>query len=139
MTRCALAPRSVRPSSALAGVWDAATHELKWRVPQLRALNSSPMLLTASLSGDETLAQAAATQPVCVQFGCDGVTISGVELDIHVGSTSSPISKLVRNFRAGDYKVRKPPPLRLVSTFPLRSPIHVRAPQVLPAGNSPPA
>ena len=93
-------------------MWDAATHELKWSVPQLRALNSTPLLLTASLRGDEALAQAAAAQPVFVQFGCDGVTISGVELEIHVGSTRSPISKLVRNFRAGDYKVRNAPCFR---------------------------
>ena len=78
-------------------------------MPKLRALNSSPMMLTAILSGDDVLAQTAAAQPVFLQFGCDGVTISGVELEIHSGSTGAAISKLVRNFKAGDYKVRKRP------------------------------
>jgi len=40
-------------------------------------------------------------QPLSVQFGCEGVTITGIELEV----AGQPISKLIRRFDSGEYKV----------------------------------
>ena len=42
---------------------------------------------------------------VQVQFACEGVTISGIELEVQTGTAGKPIAKLTRRFQAGDYKV----------------------------------
>ena len=42
-----------------------------------------------------------------VKFDCEGVTISGIELEVHaaVATMPSPIAKILRRFAAGEYKV----------------------------------
>ena len=65
------------------------------------------------------LASAVREHPVLVQFGCEGVTISGIELEVQMGASGQPVAKLSRRFVAGDYKVRRrhprpPRPPRLV-------------------------
>ena len=46
--------------------------------------------------------------PVSLMFACEGVTISGIELEVHHWdrrAAQQPISKLTRRFTAGDYQV----------------------------------
>ena len=59
------------------------------------------------------LVPALAGVPFNVSFGCDGVTISGIELEVQLvggasGDRAPPIAKLMRRFNAGEYRVTAP-------------------------------
>ena len=41
-----------------------------------------------------------------VKFSCEGVTISGIELEVQTSGAGKPVAKLTRRFQAGDYKVQ---------------------------------
>lgn len=87
------------------GAWESEHHRVQWTLPQLQS-KEKPVLCSAKLSGDEDIASVASQQPVHVQFGCDGVTISGIELEVEMGSSGQPVARLSRRFVSGDYKVR---------------------------------
>jgi len=108
---------SVTPS----GTWDAAAKRLQWRVSS-ELTRDRPVVCEAFVrlpAGDSEVAggglrTALASAPMAVQFSCEGVTISGIELEVQAaavgsGSGSSsptqPIAKLMRRFSAGDYQV----------------------------------
>ena len=128
---------SVGPEEALLPVgscWHADAGELQWKLgPEL--VRDVPITCTASVvgeAGDEglgvgtgagtpaALQGALSTVPFQLQFGCEGVTISGIELEVQLGvgasdgtpgsspasaRSAAPIGRLKRRFGAGEYKV----------------------------------
>ena len=106
--------------------WDAASRKLLWRVSK-ELVRETPVTCTAGLISDASssngngkdgsssseaeLASAFQSVPFHVQFGCEGVTISGIELEVQLsggGSGAPPIAKLMRRFTAGEYRVTLP-------------------------------
>ena len=77
----------VRCEPSPPGTWDDG--RLQWRVPQLNSRDAAAEC-TATLTGPvdraargaEPLAASLLGQPLRVQFGCEGVTISGLELEV---------------------------------------------------------
>ena len=68
------------------GTWEGG--RLQWRVAQLNsrdAVAECTAELTGAARGEEPLAAALLSQPLRVQFGCEGVTISGLELEVQIG------------------------------------------------------
>ena len=87
------------------GTWDDAEGRLQWQLPKVLS-KDAPVACTAALVGDaELLAASLGAQTLSVGFGCEGVTISGLELEVQLGQAGSPIARLQRRFAAGDYKV----------------------------------
>ena len=66
-------------------------------------------MCTAELKGGDDLAAGALQQPLGVQFGCEGVTISGIELEVQC-SGANRIADLLRRFTTGVYRVSLPAP-----------------------------
>ena len=96
------------------GSWDAAGHKLLWRLPQPLS-RDKPATCSACVGGEEGFSTAATEKACQVSFGCDGVTISGIELEVQMGSAAQPVAKLNRRFVAGEYTVAfdsgdQPPP-----------------------------
>ena len=107
--------------------WDEASRKLLWRVSK-ELVRETPVTCTAGLlisdasssngngkdgssSSEAELAAAFQSVPFHVQFGCEGVTISGIELEVQLsggGSGAPPIAKLMRRFTAGEYRVTLP-------------------------------
>ena len=88
------------------GLWDDADRQLQWRMPQLLS-RDKPVVCTARLSGGEgDLSNTFADQPLYVRFGCEGVTISGIELDLQ--REVQPTMRLLRRFVSGKYKIDTP-------------------------------
>jgi len=85
------------------GTWEEG--KLQWTLPRVLSSKDVPVPCSAQLTGSEELAAALGAQPLHVHFGCEGVTISGLELEVQVGARGSPIARLLRRFAAGDYKV----------------------------------
>ena len=90
-----------------AGSWEEAARKLRWTIPH-ELTRDVPSICSAAVSGGALLATLGA-QPVNVMFGCEGVTISGIEVDVQMaatpGAATHPIAKLLRRFSAGDYQV----------------------------------
>ena len=100
--------------------YDPETRTLKWRVCK-ELVRDHPMTCLAPISGAGLDDSASAESllvgtPFHVQFGCDGVTISGIELEVQLVAGHSvegavpPIAKLIRRFTAGEYRVTPPKP-----------------------------
>ncbi len=87
------------------GKWDETEGQLQWRMPHLAP--NQPLVCTARLSGGEgDLSQTAVDQPLFARFGCEGVTISGIELDLP--PEIEPNMRLLRRFVSGKYKIDQP-------------------------------
>jgi len=79
--------------------YDAAARKLTWRVSE-ELVRDTPVPCTATLCADggaealppeEALPAAFQGVPFHVQFGCEGVTISGIELEVQlVGGAATP-------------------------------------------------
>ncbi|KAL3919396.1 MAG: hypothetical protein SGPRY_005647 [Prymnesium sp.] len=82
------------------GTWDGRT--LGWRLPQLLS-SDKVVACTSAVMGEEL--ETLRDQPVIIKFECEGVTISGIELEVQMGGSGHPVAKLNRRFVAGDYKV----------------------------------
>jgi hypothetical protein len=81
---------------------------LAWSLPHLGSgERSAPHSAQLSAAGGAALGTdpTAAELPVQLQFGCDGVTISGLEIETQLGPAGQPVDRLLRRFSAGDYKV----------------------------------
>jgi len=50
-------------------------------------------------------ADAVSRAPLQLSFSCVGVAISGIELEVQLGSGTSSISRLLRRFVSGEYFV----------------------------------
>ena len=96
--------------------YDADARKLQWRVSK-ELVREMPITCSAALCGEggaelpSELVAAFASTPFQVHFGCDGVTISGIELEVQpAGGTSGtlPVGKLMRRFSAGEYRVTLP-------------------------------
>jgi len=95
------------------GTWDAAQRQMIWRIPQLLS-REKPVVCEAQFLGDSTGGSAkeddvwcaVRQQPIQVKFSCEGVTISGIELEVQTSGAGKPVAKLTRRFQAGDYKVQ---------------------------------
>mmetsp|Transcript_5058 Transcript_5058/g.15397 ORF Transcript_5058/g.15397 Transcript_5058/m.15397 type:complete len:610 (-) Transcript_5058:263-2092(-) len=90
-----------------AGQWDASKRCATWHLPNLLTPRGSPFRCSAVLGNthDAPVVAAAATSPLDVSFSCEGVTISGIELEVQLGPTSGSIDKLLRKFASGKYLV----------------------------------
>jgi len=99
------------------GSWDVDTQLLQWRIAQV-ASGEHPTVRTAQLTGNEKIEILIPSQ---LQFGCEGVTISGIELEVQTGAAGNPIARLVRRFASGDYKVSTPEPSSMQSRAPTRA------------------
>jgi len=97
-------PASVSCEPDFQGAWDSELRELQWSIPQLFS-KDKPVVCTASFSCDDGAASSIRDEPVLVHFDCEGVTISGIELEAQMGEAGQPVAKLNRRFVAGDYKV----------------------------------
>mmetsp|Transcript_46738 Transcript_46738/g.77372 ORF Transcript_46738/g.77372 Transcript_46738/m.77372 type:complete len:928 (+) Transcript_46738:63-2846(+) len=87
------------------GTWESGERRLQWRLPHLLS-RDKPFVCTAELTGSEDLASTVVAQPTSVQFKCEGVTISGIELEVQMDNAgTSPVAHLLRRFASGDYKV----------------------------------
>ena len=92
--------------------YDAASRKIKWTVaPELRR-NQPVTCRVGSAAAPETALSAGALRgvwnaaPVKMEFQSEGVTISGIEVEIQASITDTPpIAKLLRRFAAGDYQV----------------------------------
>ena len=112
--------------------WDAESRALKWRVSK-ELVREVPVTCTAPLvgvadgaegggtdgeaMGVSELGSALSSVPFSVHFGCEGVTISGIELEVQLGTDAAAstdgsggvgvaaIGKLMRRFTAGEYQV----------------------------------
>lgn len=89
------------------GQWDASKRCATWHLPNLLTPRGSPFRCSAVLGNthDAPVVAAAATSPLDVSFSCEGVTISGIELEVQLGPTSGSIDKLLRKFASGKYLV----------------------------------
>ena len=94
--------------------YDAASRKIKWTVaPELRR-NQPVTCRVGSAAAPETALSAGALRgvwnaaPVKMEFQSEGVTISGIEVEIQASITDTPpIAKLLRRFAAGDDQVAK--------------------------------
>ena len=75
------------------------------RIQQKVRNGLSRLGVNPALVGDAELAATLGSQTLSVGFGCEGVTISGLEIEVQLGQAGSPIAQLQRRFAAGDYKV----------------------------------
>ena len=91
-----------------AGEWDAHTRLLSWPLPQLGS-GDHAVRCAAELSGvgggEGEGGGGPCKWPVHVKFFCEGVTISGIELEVQLGAEGQPVAQLHRRFSSGDYKV----------------------------------
>nr|ALD47963.1 TSET complex subunit TCUP [Emiliania huxleyi] len=89
-----------------AGGWDEAGSSVKWRIDELA--REKPASCSALVAGGGAPAREACSRGTMqVQFGCEGVTITGIELEVQVGTTGSPVSRLLRRFTSGKYEARQ--------------------------------
>ena len=100
--------------------FEAETRKLQWRVCK-ELIRDKPVTCSAPITPEaaaalraaDGLVPALAGVPFSVSFGCDGVTISGIELEVQLvggasGDRAPPIAKLMRRFNAGEYRVTAP-------------------------------
>ncbi|EOD24073.1 hypothetical protein EMIHUDRAFT_207159 [Emiliania huxleyi CCMP1516] len=74
-----------------AGGWDEAGSSVKWRIDELA--REKPASCSALVAGGGAPAREACSRGAMqVQFGCEGVTITGIELEVQVGTTGSPVA-----------------------------------------------
>lgn len=103
---CLCTPRRAVPPLPRAGEWDAAERLARWRLSELLTLRGTPALCCATLRDvTQGAADAVSRAPLQLSFSCEGVAISGIELEVQLGSGSSSISRLLRRFVSGEYFV----------------------------------
>lgn len=99
-------PNRAAPKLLRAGEWDPAARLAKWRFPELLTFSGEPALCCATLRDvAEGGAAAVSRAPLRMSFSCEGVAISGIELEVQLGSGTSSISRLLRRFVSGEYLV----------------------------------
>ena len=102
-------PASVEPEGSS---YDEASRKIKWTVASELRRNQPVTCRVGSAMAPETALSAGALRgvwnavPVKMEFQSEGVTISGIEVEVQASSTDTPpIAKLLRRFAAGDYQV----------------------------------
>ena len=102
-------PASVEPEGSS---YDEASRKIKWTVATELRRNQPVTCRVGSAMAPETALSAGALRgvwnavPVKMEFQSEGVTISGIEVEVQASSTDTPpIAKLLRRFAAGDYQV----------------------------------
>ena len=104
-------PASVEPEGSS---YDEASRKIKWTVASELRRNQPVTCRVGSAMAPETALSAGALRgvwnavPVKMEFQSEGVTISGIEVEIQASITDTPpIAKLLRRFAAGDYQSRR--------------------------------
>ena len=100
------------PSISPDGTYDASSRRLRLDLPGELTRDQPGRCVAALRPADEALRSSLAALPCSVTFTCEGVTISGIEIEVQQATApagsqppSQPVAKLIRKFTAGDYQV----------------------------------